>query len=135
MDLSKQPLFQAMKERMDYLGQRQKVLAQNIANADTPKYQARDIRPANFKDALRQTGGVLAPTQTNPHHLPPVTPASTFAVDKDKRPYETSISKNGVVLEEQMVKISKTQGDFSTTAMLYKKYLEMVKMSLSRGGQ
>jgi flagellar basal-body rod protein FlgB len=132
MDLSSQPLFQMMKERMGYLGQRQKVLAQNVANADTPGYRPSDLKPMNFQAELRATNHQLAPVQTQSNHLPPVTPVGGFKTELSRKTYETSPSGNGVVLEEQMMKISETQGDYGLTTSLYRKYLDMMKMALSR---
>jgi flagellar basal-body rod protein FlgB len=130
MDLTKQALFRLMNSRMDYLGQRQKVLAQNIANADTPNYKARDMRHVDFIQALHREMHVLAPTQTQAGHLPPVSSPGTFSVDKQKNPYETSLDKNGVVLEEQMLKVGQTQGDYATTTTLYRKYIDLLKTAI-----
>lgn len=41
--------------------QRMKLIASNLANADTPNYKARDIA---FDDVLRQAAGSAAPLQT-----------------------------------------------------------------------
>lgn len=130
MDLSRQTLFRIMQERMSYLGQRQRVVAENIANSDTPNYQARDMAPVNFLQALQRQETQLQPTATQAGHLPPVHPVSAFKVETEKRPYETKPDKNGVVLEEQMVKLSDTQIAYQTTTSLYKKYTDMVKMVL-----
>ena len=130
MDLSRQTLFRIMQERMGYLGQRQRVLAENIANSDTPNYQARDMAPVNFLQALQQQETQLQPATTQPNHLPPLHPVSMYKVEDEKRPYETKPDKNGVVLEEQMVKLSDTQIAYQTTTSLYKKYTDMVKMVL-----
>jgi len=129
MDLSKQTLFKMISERMAYLGQRQKVLSQNVANANTPNYQARDLKPLNFKDQVAKEMRRVTPVMTQANHLPPVTPPEPFSVEKQKRPYETSLDKNGVVLEEQAQKLSANSGDFSTTTAIYRKYLLMFKMA------
>src|SRR4051812_46570668 len=115
MDLSKQGLFKMMTERMSYLGQRQKVLAQNVANANTPHYQARDLKPINFKDQVARELRQVTPAATQAAHLPPVTPSERFAVQKERKPYETSLDKNGVVLEEQAMKVSQTAVDYQAT--------------------
>lgn len=130
MDLSRQTLFRIMQDRLGYLGQRQRVLAENIANADTPNYQARDMAPVNFLQALEQQEKQLQPAQTQAGHLPPIRPVSAFKVEGEKRPYETKPDKNGVVLEEQMVKLSDTQIAYQTTTSLYKKYTDMIKLVL-----
>ena len=132
MDLSKQTLFKMMTERMSYLGQRQKVLAQNIANANTPNYQARDLKPLNFQDQVAREMRAVTPVSTQPNHLPPVTPSERFSVNKDRRPYETALDKNGVVLEEQAMKVAQTQVDYQATTAVYKKYIGLFKLVLSR---
>ena len=38
------PLFQALKSKMQWHQTRQVVLAENIANADTPGFEARDVK-------------------------------------------------------------------------------------------
>jgi flagellar basal-body rod protein FlgB len=130
MDLSKQTLFKMISTRLSYLGERQKVIAQNIANADTPNYQARDLKPLNFKDEIQRQMRQVTPTMTQVNHLPPVTPSEPFAVQQIKRPYETSLDKNGVVLEEQSMKMSDTMGDYQAATTIYKKYLSMIKLVL-----
>lgn len=130
MDLSKQTLFKMISTRLSYLGERQKVLAQNIANADTPNYQARDLKPLNFKDEIQRQMRQVTPTMTQANHLPPVTPSEPFAIQQIKRPYETSLDKNGVVLEEQSMKMADTMGDYQAATTIYKKYLNMIKLVL-----
>jgi len=130
MDLSKQALFKMISTRLSYLGERQKVLSQNIANADTPNYQARDLKPLNFKDQIRHEMTMVTPVMTQANHLPPVTPSEPFSIQQIKRPYETSLDKNGVVLEEQAQKMSATMGDYTTATTLYRKYLGMFKLVL-----
>lgn len=115
---------------MDYLAERQKILAQNVANANTPKYRASDMRHVDFEQALTREVRRAQPTQTNAMHLGSASRPSAFQVDKDKRPYETSLDKNGVVMEEQMMKVAQTQGDFATTTTLYRKYIDMLKMTV-----
>ena len=58
-ELSSLGLFQAVKKRLNWLGQRQEVLAQNIANADTPNYRASDLKPYNFRELLRREDAQL----------------------------------------------------------------------------
>lgn len=132
MDLTKQALFKMITERMSYLGQRQKVLAQNIANANTPGYQARDLKPVNFKDQVQRELRQVTPVATQSNHLPPVTPPERFAVQKERRPYETALDKNGVVLEEQAMKVGQTQVDYQASTAIYRKYVSLFKLVLSR---
>ena len=44
MELGDIPLFAMLKSRLGYLSDRQRVIAENVANANTPGYQARDLK-------------------------------------------------------------------------------------------
>lgn len=135
MDLDEFALFKMSKERMDWAARRQEVLAKNIANADTPKYMARDIGDPQFKEMLRR------PTETqtaitNPKHMQgPAIDNNSYRSIKDARPYEVSPDGNGVVIEQQMMKVSETKGRHELAANLYQKHLRMLKTSLGRSGQ
>ena len=55
-----------------------------------------------------------------------------FAVEKDRKPYETLPGGNAVVIEEQMHKVGVTTTKYKITAELYKKHLGMFRMALGR---
>ncbi len=50
MEFGKLPLFALMSRRLAFLGKRQLVLAQNIANADTPGYRAQEVKEPKFRE-------------------------------------------------------------------------------------
>jgi flagellar basal-body rod protein FlgB len=134
VDLFKIPLLQRLTERMDWLGARQKVLAQNIANADTPGYQPKDVVPLDFGDHLQKLAAV-EPERTNPMHLVGTIPAKDpIDSKKQKKPYEQAPAGNSVVLEEQMMKMSQTQADYNEMVNLYRKHIDMLKTAIGRGG-
>jgi flagellar basal-body rod protein FlgB len=135
MDFNKIPLFAAMNRRMTWLGQRQELLAQNIANADTPGYVAHDFKPQNFSDVLK-SGGVGAPLPmraTAGGHLGGVSADGKPRSEKTPGP-EKLLSGNAVTLEEEMMKTAQTAMDFQLTTNLYKKHISMIKTALGRGG-
>ena len=72
MTIENLPLFQAIGAKMDFLNQRQRVVAQNISNADTPNYRPKDVVNADFSRVLKSvTGGsdgVRIETTKNNHH-------------------------------------------------------------------
>ena len=128
-------LFSLLGKRMDWLGQRQKVLAHNIANADTPEYVPHDLKPQEFRRMVeRQYTGTLKPTATQAGHIQ----ASSLRADnrsvEQKDSYETAPSGNAVVIEEQLIKVAQTQNDYNAITNLYKKQVAMMKMAL-RGRQ
>jgi flagellar basal-body rod protein FlgB len=130
MDLSKQNLFKMIGVKLSYLAERQKVIAQNISNSDTPGYRPRDLKKLDFKDEVHRAMFKVTPVETQAAHMRPVTPAEPFKVEQSMRPYETGLDKNGSVLEEQSQKQSEIAGDYQAATTIYKKYLAMYKLVL-----
>ena len=133
MDLSSMAVFKLISKKMDWLAQRQQVLAQNVANADTPKFKPDDLTPFTFRTAL-QDSTHLQPALTNAAHL-----QLTRANDgpgkaaKERKPYETKPDGNAVDLEEQMYKLSQNSQDFNMVSGLYRKNVSLLKTVLTRG--
>ena len=128
-------IFAVLGKRLDWLSQRQRVLAQNVANADTPNYVPRDLDEAQFGRILRSQLSPVDPRITHGSHLTVtlqrVCPANST---RQKNPYETSPSGNAVILEEQLIKVSKTQSDYQMIINLYRKQMDMFRTALGRGG-
>ncbi len=128
------PLFQLISARLTWLGERQVVLNQNLANADTPGYRPRDLRPEDFASlaqALPGAGGRMAMTRTDPAHIGGGARAR-IALESHaaESVYETTPNGNAVILEEQMAKASQTALDYQLTTNLYRKYLGMMRLAL-----
>ncbi|KJS34741.1 MAG: flagellar basal-body rod protein FlgB [Rhodospirillaceae bacterium BRH_c57] len=136
MEFDKLAIFRMARMKMDWTAQRQKVLAQNIANADTPGYRAQDLRELDFKRmALDAVDTTPKTAVTNPAHvaggLPHVGP---YREVTDRRTFETSIDGNPIVLEEQMEKLSRSRSSYSLALSLIKKNITMLNTALGRGG-
>ena len=126
-------VFEAISRRVDWLGQRQRVLAQNIANADTPEYLPRDLKHGPFARLLRRRLVPVAPAMTHPdHQQAPSRPRTGFDETKIKDSYETARTGNAVVVEEQLVKVADTQMAYQTMTNLYRKHMQMMRMALGR---
>lgn len=131
MELSELSLFSVIKKRLAWLGQRQEVIAQNIANADTPRYKAKDLKPLTFRDMLQPKTQPLNMVATKANHLPGERKRqSEFGAADERKPYETSADGNSVILEEQMAKLNETQVSHRLTNELYKKHLQMIRMAI-----
>ena len=131
MDFNKMTLFGMVKNRLNWLGQRQEVLAQNIANADTPKYRPQDLRAYDFKELVRNEAAQLNLEASAPNHLKGNRRRiRDFSTEETRRPFETAPNGNAVILEEQMAKVNETQISHDLTTQLYKKHLNMIKMAL-----
>jgi flagellar basal-body rod protein FlgB len=123
------------KRRMDWVAQRQEVLAQNIANADTPNYRPGDVKPFDFKAALQGTQQpAVAATVTSPLHVTSQPVARPYEVVRDRVPYETSPDGNQVVLEEQMLKVNEARSAYDVAASLFQKHVRMIRTAIGRNG-
>ena len=141
MELTDLPVFGLVRRRMDWLNQRQTVLSQNIANADTPKYKSHDLKKFDFKEVIREhkiSTKRFAMSATNASHITPGSSSSRaqgpFKEDGRSRPYETAPDGNQIVLEEQMVKMNETQINHNMMTELYRKQLRMFR-TIMRGAR
>ncbi|MEE2745566.1 MAG: flagellar basal body rod protein FlgB [Pseudomonadota bacterium] len=137
MELSNLPIFGLMRQRMNWLNQRQEVIAQNIANADTPEYSSRDLKPFDFKSVVRgsRPKSNVSVMTTQPTHISGSKGMgnSSFKETNAKSPYETAPDGNQVVLEEQMIKMNETTTNHNLITQIYRKQLAMFR-TVTRGG-
>ncbi|MEA1937518.1 MAG: flagellar basal body protein [Pseudomonadota bacterium] len=133
MSIGNIPLFKALSARMSWLTERQKVLAQNIANADTPGYVPRDLKEPNFAAAMQS----VSTTQTATHraHFTNEDTSARCAVRERVGSYETSPAGNAVILEEQVLKATETAMDYMTVTNLYRRHLAMYKTAIGQGNK
>ncbi|MEQ9350914.1 MAG: flagellar basal body rod protein FlgB [Alphaproteobacteria bacterium] len=132
MDFTQIPLFGMLTRRMTWLQQRQDVLAQNIANADTQQYRPRDLKPLNFRELLRSTEDRLPPATTHGAHLASASRPGPFRAEADRRPVETTLSGNSVVLEEELMKVGEASVNYQTMTGLYRRHIAMFRTVLGR---
>jgi flagellar basal-body rod protein FlgB len=132
MDLGNIPLFRAMAKRMAWLGERQQVLAQNVANADTPGYAAQDLKKPDFGALVTASAPSQVPlVRTQKMHLAGTASATSFTVER-QRGNERSLSGNAVSLEDEMMKVAETANDYALTSNLYRRHVAMLKAALGR---
>jgi flagellar basal-body rod protein FlgB len=127
------PLVGMLKQRMSWHEQRQSVLSQNVANADTPGYRARDLKDLTFPELVkdgRSVGGV-AMIATNAKHIGPNGAPGDSRAERAK-PYEVTPQGNAVVLEEEVMRVSQNVSDFQMVSELYSRGLNMLKLAVGR---
>ena len=118
-------LFELMTRRMEWAGARQGVLAQNVANADTPGYVPRDVTA--FADVLN--GRAIGMVTTDPGHM---LPAGGAAAMLTPRPEEKAPDGNAVSLEAELVKIADTGQAQQVALNLYGRYLAMFRGAIGK---
>ena len=119
MNLPDMPLMSLLRERMTWLHQRQDVLSQNVANADTPGYLARDLKAQDFSDILSgQSSHGNAMRATDPRHIA-LSGGGSAHFEEQTAPDQSNPNGNAVSLEQEMIKVSETQAQFQAAANLY----------------
>ncbi|MFC7379150.1 flagellar basal body rod protein FlgB [Brevundimonas sp. GCM10030266] len=130
------PLLSQIKGRLSWLDQRQRVIAENVANSDTPGYVGRDLnQPTDFAAAMRSGGGGLQMTRTSAMHIAPAGQAAA-RFDTVKAPdSETTLDGNAVVVEEQMLKMAESRMAYDAAIGFYQKSMNMLRTAARAPGR
>lgn len=124
-----------LQKSLDLREKNQRVIASNIANAETPGYSPAKL---DFEDSLRNAikgrGPVLA--TTHPQHIALGSQTISEVTGTITRtPDNTGIGdENGVSVDAEMISLSENQIMYETSAQLWKKKLSLLKHVVS-GGQ
>jgi flagellar basal-body rod protein FlgB len=105
--------FQA--EALVLRSQRQRLIASNIANADTPGYVAKDM---DFATALRQatgSAGASALATTRSGHLPATPGAPGEAGLKYATPAQTNLDRNTVDMDRERASFADNSVKYEAT--------------------
>lgn len=121
MDLTKIPVLSVLRSSMSWLTQRQQVLAENVANAATPGFRAKDLERPDFTK-------VLDATLQNQKGGQGTYKTTSRVIDSPDS--VTSPDGNSVGLEEQMMRVSETQIQYQAAANIYKKSLNMLRIAV-----
>jgi flagellar basal-body rod protein FlgB len=116
--------------RMHWHQSRQKTLAENVANADTPGFKPRDVREPSFRRDGSVASGVSV-ERTSPMHLAAAGGRGAEG-ERAARRFETTPSGNAVNLEDEMLKVAQYQADYQLAASLYQKSLQMLRTAVGR---
>ena len=137
MNLDSIPLFSMLKGKLGYLGQREKLIAQNVANANTPGFTPTDLKP--FKVERTRSGPaaplpMMAPARTDAGHLEgkvrPVKGSGGAGFREEAAPdSETTLDGNRVVLEEQMMKMTEARLEYEAAIGFYQKSLNLLRLA------
>jgi flagellar basal-body rod protein FlgB len=121
-------LFDLLTQKMSYLNQKQSVLAENVANTDTPGYKQLELKPFTFGDALKQADVGMA--VTDPRHIVPASMAGSNSKTTQSKDTEVSATGNSVDVEGQMMEVSKTAADYQTMTAIYHKMAGLLKIAI-----
>jgi flagellar basal-body rod protein FlgB len=143
MNLAEIPLFNMLRGRLGYLSERERVIAQNVANSDTPGFRSSDLKPFTFHVQAQGVAMTPAPTTqavTQAGHMqmpnPPKKsgPGGPFKTTKTQSS-ETTLDGNSVVLEEEMLKMSDARMNYDAAIGFYQKSLGLLRMAARAPGR
>jgi flagellar basal-body rod protein FlgB len=140
MGLDDIPLFSMLKGKLGYVNQRQRLISENIANADTPGYAPRDLKAFSFAAMVNKAGGAVALARTDPAHLAlgashgaaGVPDAFKAVTTPDS---ETRLDGNQVVLEEEMSKMTQARVDYEAAIDFYQQSLNLISTAARAPGK
>jgi len=135
MPINDLPELAALRTKMQWHQERQKVLAENISNSDTPNYQPRDLVEPKFGTDGSVTGagfgGSLPMLRTSASHMTPPGGSTSFSENR-RTGFQTRPAGNAVNLEDQMQKVSANQMDYAAATSLYSRSLGLLKTAIGK---
>jgi flagellar basal-body rod protein FlgB len=130
MAISNLSIFSMLRTRMQWHQERQRLLAENVANADTPQFRPRDLSPPKF-DARPGIAGVALARTSTAHMGSSAASDSQFQLDR-RGEFEVKPTGNGVNLEDEMMKVASNAMDYQATTALYARGLGLIKTALGK---
>lgn len=131
MEPSSLTVFKQISARMRWLTDRQSLLAQNIANTDTPGFKPRDLKPMGFQKTLAMT----APkTDDGPGFIAIASRSRPNGSELAMTDQDTVLSGNAVDLEIELKKSADTALKYQTMANLYQKHMGLLRMAIKGDG-
>ncbi len=122
-------LFDLADKRLAWIDRRQQLLAQNLANADTPGWQAKDLK--SFAATLTGTSAIDLAT-TSPQHIAIGAGGAISGVDRKALPEERAPDGNAVAIDSELTKVAQTNDSHALVINLYQTYLGMFRTALDR---
>ena len=131
MDFLDIKVVRMVNQKMGWLNHRQRVLAQNIANADTPSYVAKDLKEIDFEKTSKPRTFRLQLANTHKTHIQSSTLDTKLGAEQeDQKAYETSPTGNSVVIEDELIKVANTVSQHQLMIGLYRKQVGMFRLAL-----
>jgi flagellar basal-body rod protein FlgB len=132
MPISNVSIFSMLRTKMQWHQERQRLLAENVANADTPKFRPRDLSPLK-PDPARQATASVTLARTTPAHLAQSAAIVGAQFQLDRRgDFEVRPTGNAVSLEDEMLKVASNAMDFQAATALYTRGLGLIKTALGK---
>jgi flagellar basal-body rod protein FlgB len=123
------PILAMLRGRLEWAQARQRVLAANVANADTPHFTPQDLTPLKFDAPNDMAPASVAPVvlaTTEPGHIGGIGDGGNTGG------YQVHATGGAVNLEEEMMKVAANQMDYEAASAVYTHSLNLLKMALGK---
>jgi len=134
MAITDLPMLSALRTKMQWHQERQRVLAENISHSDTPNFKPRDLVEPKFDSrpgAANGTTSSLAMMRTSSGHIQTAGVSDSFN-STNRGSYGTRPAGNAVNLEDEMLKVSQNQMDYAAATSLYTRSLGLLKTAIGK---
>lgn len=135
MGLTDIPILSMLRTRLQWAQERQRVLAENVANADTPNFRPRDVTAPVFGDPSHPAMAsveTVALALTEPGHIAgAISGASAFPM-QNARAFDVHPTGNAVNLEQEMIKVAANNMDYQAVTALYTRSLDLLKTAVGK---
>ncbi|MBI5261731.1 MAG: flagellar basal body rod protein FlgB [Bradyrhizobium sp.] len=132
MSINDLPILSALRTKMQWHQERQRVLSENVSNSDTPNFKPRDLVEPKFDrsgQAADQMGALPMKLTSTGH----ITTSGGQNFDQNRRTgFQTRPAGNAVSLEEEMMKAAANQMDYAAVTSLYSKSLHLLKVAVGK---
>jgi flagellar basal-body rod protein FlgB len=135
MAINDLPILSALRTKMQWHQERQRVLAENVSNANTPNFRPSDLVEPKFDNRGANVGGAmgsLAMMRTSSTHIGVSGGTPSFRGDGGGNGFLTKPAGNAVNLEDQMLKVSANQMDYAAATSLYSRSLGLLKTAIGK---
>lgn len=120
--------FKTASQRLQWLGNRQKVIAENVANSNTPGFKAKDITSFAKMVEGAPKAGILT---TNARHIDSSTEAPGVQTVVDENAWGETVTGNTVVLEQQTIKANEVGENYQLAVQLYRKGHDLLTLAVT----
>ncbi|MGV8833052.1 MAG: flagellar basal body rod protein FlgB [Devosia sp.] len=128
------PVFTALADKMRWHQARQGLLAENVANAETPGFRGRDLKQFNFEEMQGPfSSASVTTTATQPMHFAVGSQEGSNAFGAQQMAnFEITPEGNGVSLEDEMMKVTTNMMDYQAATGLYQKSISILRTALGK---
>jgi flagellar basal-body rod protein FlgB len=129
------PILSMLRTRLEWHQERQRVLAENVANSDTANFRPKDLVAPKFETsrvAMAAPVTNVALAQTESGHIQGMGLSASSFRSQTNNTYETRPTGNAVSLEDEMMKVASNQMDYQAATALYTRSLNLLKTALGK---